>query len=205
MSGRAESKGRGRAARHNKEPPQQRPGEHQIPIQSAQQVVANLDENCAQSNNVTNQNALETTQSTLQIERSNNANDTTTKQPTQSTATTTTTTTSQMIENHEAAAVVQPKPTSNVVEPQLVSKSQLMYYKEIETSSVCGPKKPRGTLGLPIKLKTNHFNLNIDPFVVYQYDVEVVKKSAEPIPIDEKSQEKIIKNRDITRQVLLLF
>ena len=40
------------------------------------------------------------------------------------------------------------------------------------------PAKPvqRGTLGRPIRLKTNHFNIKLNkPFTVYQYDVDVTK------------------------------
>jgi hypothetical protein len=40
------------------------------------------------------------------------------------------------------------------------------------------PAKPtqRGTLGRPIRLRTNHFNIKLNkPFTVHQYDVDVTK------------------------------
>ncbi len=59
-------------------------------------------------------------------------------------------------------------------------------------------KKPKGTLGRPIKLNTNHYGLNLKKdFTVYQYDVELLKLFTKTGA--SKPEEKLVKNKELTR------
>ena len=62
-------------------------------------------------------------------------------------------------------------------------------------------KKPKGNLGAEIKLKVNHYRINIErPFTVYQYDLELTKLKVNESKLDFKKPEPSpIKNKVIMR------
>ena len=62
-------------------------------------------------------------------------------------------------------------------------------------------KKPKGNLGREIKLRVNHYRINIKrPFTVYQYDLELTKlKLNESKPDLKKPEPSPIKNKTIMR------
>ena len=91
--------------------------------------------------------------------------------------------------------------------PEPIKESVLKEEEEIEKPSQLVklefPPKPkvRGTEGRPIKLRTNHFKMNLkDSFTVYQYDVEMKRKLK-----SNSDPDKLITNKTLMRKMFSIL